>query len=166
MAKKSKPISAKSNIIARNKKAFYEYFIEERFEAGIVLQGWEVKSIREGRVQLIDSYIHIKKNEIWLFNTFITPLHSASTHIVVTPNSTRKLLLNQYEINKLLIKVKQKGYAIVPLGMHWKNCYVKVEIAIVKGKKLHDKRQSLQEHNWKREKERLHKITTVRNNKA
>lgn len=158
MAKtKNTKSTATSGTIARNKKAFHEYLIEERFEAGIVLQGWEIKSIRAGRVQLTDSHIHVKNNEAWLFNALITPLHSASTHVVPVPAGTRKLLLHRREINKLLGKVDIKGYTIVPLAMYWKGSRVKIEIAIAKGKQLHDKRQASKEHDWKREKERLFK---------
>lgn len=157
MTKTNNHANGRSAIIAKNKKAFHEYLIEARFEAGIVLAGWEVKSIREGRVQITDSHIHIKKNEAWLFNAHITPLHSASTHVVAVSDSTRKLLLHRREISKLVGKVEQKGYTIVPLSMYWKGSHVKVEIAIAKGKKLHDKRQSAKERDWQREKERLFK---------
>ncbi|WP_116963675.1 SsrA-binding protein SmpB [Fastidiosibacter lacustris] len=157
MAKTKSKSTATDNVIAKNKKAFHDYIIEERFEAGIVLQGWEVKSIRAGRVQLIDSHIHVKNNEAWLFNALITPLNSASTHVVPAPSGTRKLLLHRREINKLLGKVDQKGYTVVPLCMYWQGSRVKLEIAIAKGKQLHDKRQASREHDWKREKERLFK---------
>lgn len=154
MSKSKKP---NDSLIAKNKKAFHDYIIEERFEAGIVLQGWEVKSIREGRVQLVDSHVHIKKGEAWLFNALITPLLSASTHVVPQPSGTRKLLLNRREISKLLGKIDQKGYTVVPLSMYWKNQYVKVEIGLAKGKKDYDKREASKEKDWQREKERLFK---------
>ena len=157
MAKTKPKPKATSNVIAKNKKAFHEYLIEDRFEAGLVLQGWEVKSIREGKVQLVDSHIHIKNNEAWLFNALITPLHSASTHVVPQPSGTRKLLLNRREINALLGKIDQKGYTVVPLSMYWKGSKVKVEIALAKGKKLHDKRQASKDQDWSREKARLFK---------
>ena len=157
MAKTKAKSLANSNIIAKNKKVFHEYLIEDRFEAGIVLQGWEVKSIRSGRVQLIDSHIHIKNGEAWLFNSLITPFHSASTHVIADPTSSRKLLLNRKEINKLMGYVEQKGYTVVPLTMYWKGSRVKIEIAIAKGKQLHDKRQSSKDHDWKREQARLFK---------
>ncbi|WP_119343806.1 SsrA-binding protein SmpB [Facilibium subflavum] len=157
MAKTKSKSKANSQTIAQNKKAFHEYLIEDRFEAGIVLDGWEIKSIRAGRVQLSDSHVYIKKGEAWLFNALITPLHSASTHVVPEPSATRKLLLNRREINKLLGKVEQQGYAIVPLSMYWKGHRVKLEIAVAKGKKLYDKRQASKEKDWQREKERLFK---------
>lgn len=153
---KTKP-SIIENVIARNKKAFHEYVMEEPFEAGIVLKGWEIKSIREGKVQLIDSHIHIKNNEAWLFNALITPLHSASTHTIPVPASTRKLLLHRREINKLLGKVYQKGYTVVPLAIYWKKSCVKIQITVAKGKQLHDKRQATKDQDWIREKERLFK---------
>ncbi|MBK2124297.1 SsrA-binding protein SmpB [Fangia hongkongensis] len=157
MAKTKKKPKATSNIIAKNKKAFHEYLIEDRMEAGIVLDGWEVKSIREGKVQITDSHIHIKNNEAWLFNANITPLHSASTHVSPIADSTRKLLLHRKQIDNLMGKIEQKGYTIVPLSMYWKNSHVKLEIAIAKGKQLHDKRQASKEKDWQREKERLFK---------
>ena len=152
--------SQKHHIIAKNKRAFHDYIIEDHFEAGIVLKGWEVKSLRQGRLQLIESYVHIKKNEAWLFNAIITPLVSASTHVVPNPSGTRKLLLSRREINKLIGKIDQKGYTVVPLSMYWKGKHVKVDIATAKGKKQHDKRQAAKEQDWKREKARLFKRST------
>ncbi|MCF6808140.1 SsrA-binding protein SmpB [Thiotrichales bacterium 19S9-12] len=143
--------------IALNKKARHDYILEDKFEAGIVLQGWEVKSIRQGRVQIADSHVIVKKGEVWLLNGLITPLHSASSHIVAEPSQTRKLLLNRREINKLMGGVEKEGYTIVPLSMYWKGSRVKVEIALAKGKKLHDKRSSSKERDWQREKERIFK---------
>lgn len=157
MAKPKQKSTTMSNTVATNKKAFHDYSIEECFEAGIVLKGWEIKSIRAGRMQLIDSHIHVKNNEAWLFNALITPLDSASTHVVPAPAGRRKLLLHRREINKLLGKVDLKGYTVVPLVMYWKGSCIKIEIAIAKGKQLHDKRQTSKEHDWKREKERLFK---------
>lgn len=152
-----KKSSQKHHIIAKNKRAFHQYIIEDHFEAGIVLQGWEVKSLRQGRLQLIESYVHIKKNEAWLFNAIITPLVSASTHIVPNPSATRKLLLSRREINKLIGKIDQKGYSVVPLSMYWKGKHVKVDISTAKGKKQYDKRQAAKESDWKREQARLFK---------
>ncbi|MDA7742487.1 SsrA-binding protein SmpB [Francisellaceae bacterium] len=152
--KKNKP---NSDLIARNKKAFHEYILEDKFEAGIVLKGWEVKSIREGKVQLVDSHIQIRKNEAWLSNTLITPLLSASTHYVPQPSAARKLLLHREQISKLIGKVEQKGYTIIPLEMYWKNGNVKVQIAIAKGKQLHDKRATEKDKDWKREQARIFK---------
>ncbi|MFZ9036071.1 MAG: SsrA-binding protein SmpB [Francisellaceae bacterium] len=151
--------AANSNLIAKNKKAWHDYTIEETLEAGIVLQGWEIKSIRAGKVQLVDSHIHIKKGEIWLFNALITPLLSASTHIVPEPASTRKLLLHKRQIGQLIGKVEQKGYTLIPLSMYWKDSKVKLEVALARGKKLHDKREASKAADWKREQGRLFKKT-------
>ncbi|AIT08909.1 SsrA-binding protein [Candidatus Francisella endociliophora] len=143
--------------IARNKRAFHDYTILEKFEAGIVLQGWEVKSVRAGKVQMIDSHIHIRKGEAWLFNCLITPLLSASTHVVADASANRKLLLNRREIDKIMGRVEQKGLTCVPLAMYWKGSRVKVEIALAQGKKVHDKRQAQKDKDWSREKDRLFK---------
>ena len=143
--------------IARNKKAFHDYTILEKFEAGIALKGWEVKSIRAGKVQMVDSHVHIKKGEAWLFNCLITPLLSASTHVVADAAATRKLLLNRREIDKIMGKIEQKGFTCVPLSMYWKGSHVKVEIALAQGKKTHDKRQAEKDKSWAREKDRIFK---------
>ncbi len=153
---KSKP-KAFSNIIAKNKKAFHEYHIEDKYEAGICLQGWEVKSIREGKVQLVDSHVLLRNGEAFLINALISPLLSASTHVIPNPTSRRKLLLHRNEIDKLKGKIEQKGYTIVPLSMYWKEAKVKIEIALAKGKQSHDKRAALKEKDWQREKDRLFK---------
>ncbi|MWZ44640.1 SsrA-binding protein SmpB [Francisella tularensis] len=143
--------------IAKNKKALHDYTILEKFEAGIVLQGWEVKSIRAGKVQMVDSHVHIKHGEAWLFNCLITPLLSASTHVVADAAATRKLLLNRREINKIIGRIEQKGFTCIPLSMYWKGPRVKVEIALAQGKKVHDKRQAQKDKDWAREKDRLFK---------
>ncbi|QIV96120.1 SsrA-binding protein [Allofrancisella inopinata] len=143
--------------IAKNKKAFHDYTILEKFEAGIVLKGWEVKSIRAGKVQMVDSHVHVKHGEAWLFNCLITPLLSASTHIVADAAATRKLLLNRREIDKIMSRIEQKGFTCVPLAMYWKGPRVKVEIALAQGKKVHDKRQAQKDKDWAREKDRLFK---------
>ncbi|GMN90324.1 SsrA-binding protein SmpB [Francisella sciaenopsi] len=143
--------------IARNKRAFHDYTILEKFEAGIVLQGWEVKSIRAGKVQMIDSHVHIKRSEAWLFNCLITPLLSASTHVVADASANRKLLLNRREIDKIMGRIEQKGFTCVPLAMYWKGPRVKVEIALAQGKKVHDKRQAEKDKDWAREKDRIFK---------
>ncbi|AJI74262.1 SsrA-binding protein [Francisella philomiragia subsp. philomiragia ATCC 25015] len=143
--------------IARNKRAFHDYTILEKFEAGIVLQGWEVKSIRAGKVQMIDSHVHIKRGEAWLFNCLITPLLSASTHVVADASANRKLLLNRREIDKIMGRIEQKGFTCVPLAMYWKGPRVKVEIALAQGKKVHDKRQVQKDKDWAREKDRIFK---------
>ena len=126
--------------IVQNKKAFHEYFIEERYEAGIMLEGWEVKAIRAGRVQLKEAYVTIRDGALYLFGSHISPLLNASTHIHPDPVRTRKLLLHQREIEKLTAKVQRAGYTIMPLNMHFKGSLVKLEIGLAKGKKEHDKR--------------------------
>ena len=146
--------------IIDNKKAFFDYFIEERFEAGMVLQGWEVKAIREGRVQIKEAYVVIRDAEIYLIGCHISPLISASTHVLADPGRTRKLLLNAIEIKKLIGKVEQRGYALVPINLHYKNGRIKLDFGLGRGKKLHDKRDASQEKDWAREKERLMKHDT------
>ena len=144
-----------SSTIALNKKARHDYFIEDRFEAGLALQGWEFKSLREGRAQLTDSYIVIKDNEAWLFGFHISPLLSASTHVTPDPTRTRKLLLHRRELDRLIGAVERKGYTLVPLAMYWKKGRVKLEIALARGKQAHDKRASEKNRDWEREKQRL-----------
>ncbi|MFV9924575.1 MAG: SsrA-binding protein SmpB [Francisella endosymbiont of Hyalomma scupense] len=148
---------ASPTTIAKNKKAWHDYTILEKFEAGIVLQGWEVKSIRAGKVQMVDSHVHIKHGEAWLLNCIITPLLSVSTHVVADAATTRKLLLNRCEIDKIMGRIEQKGFTCVPLAMYWKGRRVKVEIALVQGKKVNDKRQVQKDKDWAREKDRLFK---------
>jgi SsrA-binding protein len=143
--------------IALNRKARHDYFIEDHFEAGLVLEGWEVKSLRAGRVQLDQAYILLKNGAAWLFGALITPLQTASTHIDPDPQRTRKLLLHQREINKLIGQVERKGYTVVPLSLYWKNNRVKCELGLAKGKKQHDKRATEKERDWNREKQRLMK---------
>ncbi|PRY98946.1 SsrA-binding protein [Jezberella montanilacus] len=146
--------------IIENRKAFHDYLIEERFEGGIVLQGWEVKAIRAGRAQLKESYVVVLEGELWLLGMHISPLNSASTHIYPDSTRTRKLLLKAEEISKLIGKVEQKGFALVPINLHYKNGRIKLEFGLGKGKKLHDKRDAQQEKDWAREKERLMKHDT------
>lgn len=141
--------------IAQNKKAFHDYFIEERFEAGIALEGWEVKSIRAGHIQLKESYVVVKSEEIWLIGCHITPLTAASTHVHADPTRTRKLLMHAAEIQKLIGKVERAGYTLVPLDLHYTRGRVKIEIGLAKGKKQHDKRDAEKEKDWKREQQRL-----------
>lgn len=145
----------KATTIALNRKARHEYSIEERYEAGIALEGWEVKSIRAGRIQLDQGYVILKNNETWLLGAQITPLQTASTHIHPDPQRTRKLLLNHSEINKLIGLVDRRGYTLVPLAMYWKKNKVKVEIGLAKGKKLHDKRADEKKRDWDRTKQQL-----------
>jgi SsrA-binding protein len=146
--------------IIENRKAFHDYTIEERFEAGLVLQGWEVKAIRAGRAQLKESYVVVLDGALWLLGMHISPLHSASTHILPDAMRTRKLLLKAEEISKLIGKVEQRGYALVPINLHFKTGRIKLDFALGKGKKLHDKRDAAQEKDWAREKERLMKHDT------
>ena len=137
--------------IIQNKKAFHDYFIEDRYEAGIVLQGWEVKAIRAGRANLKEAYVTVKDGELYLFGSHISPLTTASTHILPEPLRTRKLLLHTAEINKLIGKVQRAGYTLMPLDMHYKGGRVKLEIGLAKGKKEHDKRATEKEREGKRE---------------
>jgi SsrA-binding protein len=146
--------------IIENRKAFHDYTIEERFEAGLVLLGWEVKAIRAGRAQLKESYVVVLDGALWLLGMHISPLHSASTHIYPDAMRTRKLLLKAEEIGKLIGKVEQRGFALVPINLHFKNGRIKLDFGLGKGKKLHDKRDSAQEKDWAREKERLMKHDT------
>lgn len=155
MAKAKKGKQSTSSTIALNKKARHDYTIEETYEAGLVLEGWEVKSLRDGRVQMTESYVLIKDGEVWWFGGLITPLLSASTHINPDPIRTRKLLLNQKEISKLIGSVERKGYTLVPLAMYWKKGRAKLEIGLAKGKKDYDKRATAKDRDWKRDKERL-----------
>ncbi|MEZ5449712.1 MAG: SsrA-binding protein SmpB [Thiolinea sp.] len=157
MAKQKKKTTPGSKTIALNKLARHEYFIEDTFEAGLVLQGWEVKSIRAGRVQLRDSFVMLNKGEAWLFNAVITPLLSASTHVVAEATRSRKLLLHAHQLLRLQAAVDRKGYTVVTTAMYWKNNRVKLEIALGKGKQKHDKRASSKERDWNREKERMMK---------
>jgi SsrA-binding protein len=141
--------------IVQNKKAFHDYFVEERFEAGIVLEGWEVKAIRAGRVQLKEAYVIVSNGELVLLGSHITPLPTASTHIQPDPTRTRKLLLNAAEISRLIGAVERAGYTLVPLDMHYVRGRVKLEIGLAKGKKQHDKREAEKDKDWKREQQRL-----------
>jgi len=141
--------------IALNKRARHDYILEERFEAGVALEGWEVKAIRAGKAQLTDSYVLLRDGEAWLLGANITPLPSASTHVVPEPQRTRKLLLHARELARLFSAVSQKGYTCVATALYWKGNKVKCEIALAKGKKLHDKRATERDRDWARQKERL-----------
>ena len=141
--------------IVENRKAFHDYFIEERYEAGLVLEGWEVKAIRAGRAQLSDAYVMIRDDALWLIGAHISPLLSASTHVQADPARTRKLLLRQEEIRRLIGKVEQRGYTLVPLNLHYSKGLIKAEIALASGKLKHDKRATEREKEWQREKQRL-----------
>lgn len=141
--------------IAENKKAFHDYFIEERFEAGLMLEGWEAKAIRAGRSNLKESYVILKGGEVFLIGCHISPLTTASTHVTTDPVRTRKLLLNKKEINKLIGSVERAGYALVPLDLHFKRGRIKLDIGLAKGKKQYDKRDTEKQRDWEREKARL-----------
>jgi SsrA-binding protein len=143
--------------IADNKKASFNYFFEERLEAGIVLEGWEVKSLREGKVQLTEGYVVVRGGELFLIGLQIHPLHTASTHISPDKIRTKKLLLHKEQIKRLTAKVEQKGYTLVPINLHWKSGKVKCEIALAKGKAEHDKRDTIKDREGKREVERAMK---------
>ena len=155
MAKKQKKKGHGGLTIALNKVARHEYFIEDTFEAGLVMEGWEVKSLREGKVQLKESFIFMKKGEAWLNNTHISPLNTVSTHITANPTRDRKLLLHHEELVKLGQAVERKGYTIVPLALYWKKNRVKLEIGLGKGKQNHDKRADAKEKDWNRDKQRV-----------
>ena len=143
--------------IAENKKAAFNYFFEEKHEAGVVLHGWEVKAVREGKVQLTDGYVVIRNGELFLIGCQIQPLKSASTHVTPEAARTKKLLMHKEEIRRLIGKVEQKGYTLVPLNLHWKNGLIKCEIALAKGKAEHDKRNTIKYREGKREVERVMK---------
>ncbi len=149
--------SRPSSTIALNKRARFEYHLEQTFEAGIELHGWEVKALRDGRIQITDSNVLLKDGEAFLFGAHINPLPTASTHVDPDPTRTRRLLLHRREIDQLIGAVERKGYACIPVAMYWKRGRAKVEIALAKGKKLHDKRRDQKERDWSRDKQRLMK---------
>jgi len=158
MAKKEE--KAKSNTIAQNKKARFDYFIEERFEAGLALQGWEVKSLRAGKAQLVDSFVMVRNGEAWLHGSHLTPLSSASTHVSPEPARIRKLLLNRREIDRLTGLVERKGYTLVALELYWNKGRVKLALGLAKGKKQHDKRATEKERDWDRDRSRILRART------
>ena len=141
--------------IVQNRKAFHDYFIEERYEAGVALEGWEVKAIRAGRAQLADAYVVIKGEQLWLIGGNITPLATVSTHYTPDPSRTRRLLLHAEEIRCLIGKVQQRGYALIPLDLHFSKGRIKLEIGLARGKLKHDKRESAREKQWQRDKQKL-----------
>ena len=141
--------------IVENKKAYHDYFIEERFEAGLALEGWEVKAIRAGRAQLKESYVIVKNGEIVLLGAHLTPLVTASTHVNADPTRTRKLLMHRDEINRLVGKVERAGYTLIPLNLHYNKGRIKLDVGLAKGKKQHDKRESEKLRDWQRERQRL-----------
>ena len=142
-------------LIAENRKARHDYFIEDRYEAGLALMGWEVKSLRAGRAQLTEAYVFIRGGEIYMMGAHLSPLNSASTHVVADPVRTRKLLLNRAEIDRLVGAVEREGYTIVPLELYWKQGRAKVRIGLAKGKKQHDKRATEKDRDWQRDKARV-----------
>jgi SsrA-binding protein len=144
--------------IAQNKKAFHDYFIEEKHEAGLVLQGWEVKAIRAGRAQLKESYVIVQHGALQLIGCHVSPLPTASTHVTPDPTRTRKLLMHSDQIDKLIGKVERAGYTLVPLDLHYTRGRIKLEVGLAKGKKQHDKRESEKDREWQREKQRLLKV--------
>ena len=154
MTKQNAKDKKSGGTIALNKRARHEYHIDERFEAGVALQGWEVKSLRAGRTNLTDAYAIVRNGEIYLFGASIVPLISASTHVVADDRRTRKLLLHRQEIDKLVGAVERKGYTMVPMAMYWKGNKVKIEIGLARGKQEHDKRNTLKEKDWQRDKQR------------
>jgi SsrA-binding protein len=156
MAKsKTNAKTGEGGTIAQNKRARHEYHIDEHYEAGIALQGWEVKSLRAGRINFGDAYAIVKNGEIFLFGASIVPLISASTHVVADDRRTRKLLLNRAEIDKLVGAIERKGYTLIPMALYWKKNRVKVDLGVARGKQEHDKRDTEKERDWKREKQRV-----------
>ena len=152
---KKKGKTNSGSTIALNKKARHNYILEDRFEAGLALEGWEVKSLRAGKIQVVESYVLLKDDEAWLFGCLITPLPTASTHIHPDPTRTRKLLLHRDEIDRLVGAVERKGYSLIPTALYWKKGRAKLEIALAKGKKEHDKRSDIKDRDWKRDKQRI-----------
>ena len=155
MTKQNAKDKKSGGTIALNKRARHDYHIDERYEAGVALQGWEVKSLRAGRINLTDAYAIVRNGEIFLFGASIVPLISASSHVVADDRRTRKLLLHRQEIDKLVGAVERKGYTLVPMAMYWKGNRVKIEIGLARGKQEHDKRNTLKEKDWQRDKQRV-----------
>lgn len=157
MAKKKSKDKSNSNTIALNKRARHDYFIEKEFEAGLELQGWEVKALRQGKANIAESYITVKNGECFMFGSSILPLTAASTHTICDPTRTRKLLLNRREIDHLVGAIERDGQTIVPLSLYWKGPWVKIKVGTAKGKKLHDKRDTAKDKDWQRQKARVMK---------
>jgi SsrA-binding protein len=155
MSKAKKKTGKTSNTIAQNKKARFDYTIESNIEAGIVLEGWEVKSLREGKCQLVDAYVFIKNGEAFISNLLISPLLTASTHINPISTRVRKLLLHRHEIDRLSGAVDRKGYTLIPMAMYWSKSRAKLDIGLAKGKQTHDKRATEKNRDWQREKQRI-----------
>lgn len=157
MNKKTSKKASNSSTITLNKLATHDYFIEKRYEAGLVLEGWEVKSLREGRINIRESYVIIKNGEAFLFGAHITALSTACTHVIADPTRMRKLLMHRRELNELIGLTERKGYTLVPTAMYWSKGRAKLEVGLAKGKKQYDKRESEKDRDWQREKERLFK---------
>jgi SsrA-binding protein len=157
--KAKKPKGDQSNTIARNKKARFDFFIEENLEAGIALEGWEVKALRAGRAQLTESYVLLRDCEAYLFGCHVPPLPTASTHVHPDPIRTRKLLMHRREIDRLIGAVERKGYTLVPLSLYWSKGRAKLDIGLAKGKKMHDKRDTEKDRDWERQKSRIMKTS-------
>lgn len=158
MPKKPKKSAPGEKTIALNKKAKHDYQIDRRFEAGLVLQGWEVKSLRASRVQLKESYVLLKDGEAWVIGMHISPYENASTHVTQDPTRTRKLLLNARELSELFAATQRKGFTVVPTALYWKKNRIKLEVGLGKGKKQHDKRETEKQRDWSREKQRIMKV--------
>ncbi len=152
---KQKKSDASSSRIADNKRARYDYFIEDTYEAGLQLEGWEVKSLREGRAQITEGYVHVRDGEGWLIGAHISPLNTTSTHVKADPTRTRKLLLHRKELDRLIGAVERKGYTLVPLNLHWSRGRAKLDIGLSKGKKEHEKRATIKDRDWQRQKARM-----------
>lgn len=155
MAGKNQKPKKASTVIAVNRRASHDYFIEERYEAGLSLQGWEVKSLRAGKVNISESYVTVKNSQLYLFGATITPLKTSCAFVVSDPTRTRTLLMNRREINKLMGLSQRSGYTIMPLKLYWKGSWAKLEIALARGKQDHDKRDSIKEREWQRDKARV-----------
>ena len=154
----AKSTTDEGKLIAENRRARHDYFIEDRYEAGLMLMGWEVKSMRAGKAQIAEGYVVIRGSEIWLIGAHISPLSSASTHVITDPVRARKLLLNRAEIDKLVGAVERSGYTIVPLELYWKSGRAKLRIGLAKGKKQHDKRATEKDRDWQRDKARMMRV--------
>ena len=154
MSKPKKSDTGNSRI-ADNKRARYDYFIEDTYEAGLQLEGWEVKSLREGRAQITEGYVHVRDGEGWLIGAHFSPLNTTSTHVKADPTRTRKLLLHRKELDRLIGAVERKGYTLVPLNLHWSRGRAKLDIGLSKGKKEHDKRATIKDRDWQRQKARM-----------
>jgi SsrA-binding protein len=152
---KKKTKKPTGNVIAVNRRARHDYFIESSFEAGLALEGWEVKSLRAGNAQLTEAYVNLKNGEAWLVGAHFAPLKTVSTHITADPTRARKLLLHRYELDRLIGAVERKGYALIPLELHWHKGRAKLDIGLGKGKKQHDKRADRKDRDWQRQKERI-----------